>query len=319
LRLARYRRAEPVKLGEWEFMLAPYGSQKGYPLILRNADFQIEMGELTNPPLFVTFRSEALWRESAPGLHRKLLDWAEGLSCFPSHDEIISRVDFAFDFDLAEVDFDENSFVSLASKDSQYREAGRIQTFVFGKSDVVLRVYDKVAEIRQQSDKVWFYELWGQKENVWRVEWQVRKDTLKRFGIVTFADLQEQSGDLLRYLAEEHDTLRVPSADTNRSRWALHPLWESLLATIRHYPGVGLYRQIDPATALRERELRLGIAVYGYLKQLAAIDRVRGKLDSIPVSKAVQALEDMIEQIHDPLSWRIDVDKRVKEIELGQW
>jgi hypothetical protein len=319
LRLAKDRHAEPVKMGDWEFMLAPHGSQNGYPLILRNADFQIEMGELMNPPMFVTFRSEALWRESAPGLHRKLLAWAEGLSCFPNHNEIISRVDFAFDFDLGEIDFDEDSFVTLSSKDSRYRESGRVQTFVFGKSDVVLRVYDKVAEIRQQSDKVWFYELWGQKENVWRVEWQVRKAMLKRFGIVTFADLHEYSGDLLRYLAEKHDSLRVPNGDSNRSRWPMHPLWESLLGTIRQYPGAGLYRNLDPTTALQERRLRDAIAVYGYLKHVAAIDRVRGQVDFISVKATLRELEGMIDYVHDPLSWRTDVDRRVKEIKLGQW
>src|SRR4051812_46390616 len=37
-------------------------------------------------------------------------------------------------------------------------------------------------------------------------KWQVRKAGLKRFGIATFADLADQAGDLLRYLAEEHDT-----------------------------------------------------------------------------------------------------------------
>lgn len=318
-RLAREREPVPVKLGDWEFMLAPHGSGNGYPLILRNADLQIEMGELSNPPFFVTFRSEALWRHSAHGMHRKLLGWAAGLDYAPIGPEILSRVDFAFDFDLPEVEFDERAFVSLSSKDSQHRENGRIQTFTFGKGDVVLRVYDKVAEIRQQSDKVWFYDLWGQTEHVWRIEWQVRKARLKRFGIATFADLADQAGDLLRYLAQEHDTLRVPNSDSNRSRWPIHPLWESLLACIRQCPGMGVYRALNTAAALRERKLRLVIALYGYAKQIAAINRVQRNLDTISLKNVLQELAGMIERVHDPLSWLIDVDKRVKEIELGQW
>ncbi len=321
LRLARRqdRVPKPIKLGNLEFMLAPSGSANGYPLVLRNADFQIEMGEFVNPPFFVTFRSEALWRESAFGVHQKFLEWAASLDYFPHQDETIARVDFSFDFDLPRVDFDENAFVSLSSKDSQYRENGRVQTFTFGKSNVVLRVYDKVAEISQQSDKVWFYELWGQSENVWRVEWQVRKSILRRFGITTFADLQDQSGDILRYLATEHDSLRLPNGDSNRSRWPLHPLWESLQACIRNIDGLGVYRVVDAGAALRERKMRIAISVYGYLKRLAAIERIQGKSDSISIEKAFRDLELKVRQVHDPLCWMIDVDRRVKEIELGQW
>jgi len=302
LRLARKRERtpKPVKLGPLEFMLAPSGSANGYPLVLRNADFQIEMGEFVNPPFFVTFRSEALWRETAFGLHQQFLDWAATLDYFPHQDETLARVDFSFDFDLPNVDFDENSFLSLSAKDSQYRENGRLQTLTFGKSDAVLRVYDKVAEIRQQSDKVWFYELWGQTENVWRVEWQVRKSILRRFGIVNFTDLRDQCGDILRYLVTEHDSLRIPSGDSNRSRWPLHPLWSSLLACIQKDAGLGVYRAMDAGAALRERKMRIAIAVYGYLKRYAAIERVQGKFDSISVEKVFRALEGRVGQVHDP-------------------
>ncbi len=91
---------------------------------------------------------------------------------------------------------------------------------------IFLRVYDKIAEIKQQSDKVWFFLLWEEDENVWRIEWQIRKAVLKKFGIVTFNDLKNRQGDLLYYLAVEHDTLRIPNNDSNKSRWPLHPLWD---------------------------------------------------------------------------------------------
>jgi hypothetical protein len=54
-------------------------------------------------------------------------------------------------------DFDEDSFVSRTHKDSQYRDHGKIQTFTLGQGRHCLRIYDKVAEIEQQSDKVWFF------------------------------------------------------------------------------------------------------------------------------------------------------------------
>jgi hypothetical protein len=130
-------------------------------------------------------------------------------------------------------------------------------------ADPLARVYNKVAEIRERSFKVWFYDIWGVQEDVWRVEWQARKKMLRRFGIGTFVDLRERQGDLLRYLAQEHDTLRAPKGDGNRSRWRLHPVWMELQRYIAHIEGLGVYREIDPQAAIRVRLARLSISLYG--------------------------------------------------------
>lgn len=128
-------------------------------------------------------------------------------------DEGLSRVDFAFDFWLPTVEFDEDSFVTQASKDAQHRKDRKVQTFRFGQGDIVLRVYDKSAEIAESSGKTWFHRLWGGvTENVWRVEFQVRKEVLKRHSIRTFEDLFAGYGNILRYLVHEH-TMNRPGAD----------------------------------------------------------------------------------------------------------
>ena len=210
-------------MGDLEFLLWPSGTSTGYPFQISNADFRIAFGDKNTPSFFVTYSSHALWREPLASLQQQFLDWAASIGYVPIKPETLSRVDFAFDYEIASIDFDEQSFVSLSSKDSQYREDGKIQTFTFGKSDVVLRVYDKIAEIEQQSRKEWFFDIWGINLNVWRIEWQIRKEVLRRFGIRTVQDLNDQRGDLLRYLATKHDSLRIPSTDTNRARWPLHP------------------------------------------------------------------------------------------------
>jgi hypothetical protein len=223
-----------VKIGGKTFLLHPYGTASGYPILISNEDFKIEMGEFNNPNFFVTFRSQALWRESAFKLHDKFIDWAKSVDYQPLGSESLSRIDYCFDYNLSEIDFHEDCFLSRSSKDSKHREDGKVQTFTFGKGDVVLRVYDKVAEIKQQSGKAWFYELWGGlMEDVWRIEWQVRKEVLRGHGIKTFNDLYNRLGDLLKYLSEEHDTLRQPNGDRNRSRWPLHPLWQDLQERVK--------------------------------------------------------------------------------------
>ena len=73
------------------------------------------------------------------------------------------------------------------------------------------------------------------------------------------------------FLAESHDTLRIRTDDSNRSRWPLHPLWIDLqqrivalhLLETKHLDGKEL--------VLDERLMRLTISIYGYLKRMAAV------------------------------------------------
>ncbi len=52
------------------------------------------------------------------------------------------------------MDFESENVVSLSSKDATYRGDRRTQTIQYGKGDVVLRIYNKVIEILEQSEKV---------------------------------------------------------------------------------------------------------------------------------------------------------------------
>ena len=158
------------------------------------------------------------------------MDWAQSVGLVVYQPERLSRVDFTFDYFLPDIDFDEDSFVSAASKDNQHRKNRKIQTFSFGEGDIKLRIYNKCDEINETSAKTWFYKLWGIDHDVWRIEWQVRKSSLRNCGI---CELQQRQGAVLRVLVNDHTTtLRIKSDDSNRSRWALHPLWRDLIAQL---------------------------------------------------------------------------------------
>ena len=219
------------------------------------------------------------------------------------------------------VDFDEDCFVTLASKDAQHRKDRKVQTFRFGQGDIVLRVYDKSAEIRESSAKTWFYPLWGGvTENVWRVEFQVRKEVLKRFSLRTFQDLFSGSGDVLRYLVNEHTTLRVrQDDDSNRSRWPMHPLWSLLQAHVDTLQAQGVVRESHPDERLFEQMMRLAVAVEGYLKRSAAIECVRLGGEVLSHERALREFSAFLRKVHDPLTWRTEVTKRADQVRLGQW
>ncbi len=185
----------------------------------------------------------------------------------------------------------------------------------------MLRIYDKIAEIAQQSHKTWFFGLWeGVCEDVWRIEWQVRKALLRQFGIRTLKSLFQRQGDVLRYLAGEHTTLRVSTADSNRSRWPLHPLWRDLQQRITELDALGARRLDTFGAALNERLMRCVISVHGYLKRMAAIQALQdGQQEPVALSLVVRELREQLRQVHDPLAWDADVRKRIDQMRLEPW
>jgi hypothetical protein len=318
LRQSKKKDAKVMEFGGVEFLLQRYGSSSGFPIVLDNRDMTIQCGEYNSPSFFVTYRSEALWREGLAALHERFLDWAHDLGFEQYKREGLSRVDFTFDYYLPRIDFDEESVVSLSASDSKHRRDRRLRGVAFGQSDVRLRIYDKVAEIAESSAKVWFFDLWGRKDDVWRIEWQVRKEVLRRFGIRTVSELVGGQGDVLRYLATEHDTLRVPTEDENRSRWPLNPLWTDLQAQIETLPAQGVYREIDPQAAIRERLMRLAISLHGNLKQVAALHSVEeGRGEIATKDQALERLKALLARVHDPHTWPGEVQKRIDQIRLG--
>jgi hypothetical protein len=319
LKQAKVRHPKAIKLGSEEFLLMPNGTASGYPFLIENESFSIQFGEFNHPNFFVTYRSFALWQFGAAALHRRFLDWAASVGFTTFQPESLSRVDFTFDYQISAIDFDEDNFVSAASKDNQHRKNRKVQTFRFGEGELVLRIYNKVDEIQEKSAKTWFFDLWGCQDNVWRIEWQVRKEWLRRFGIRTFTDLQERQGDLLRVLANDHTTLRIKTDDSNRSRWPLHPLWQDLQGFISQMEGLGIVRELDPAALLEEREMRIAVSVYGYLKRIGAIHGIKRKTPEIGFHESVSLLCKKLNYVHDSLTWENDVRRRYNEMRLGQW
>jgi hypothetical protein len=307
-----------VTLGGEDFLMSPNGTKSGYPFVISSPDWTIQFGEFNTPNFFVKFSSLALWNQGAKLLHEKFLNWAGSLGYILNRDEGLSRCDFAFDFHMESIDFDEDSFVTVAEKDSQHRKHGKVQTFTFGRDEVVLRVYNKSDEIKEASGKYWLYPLWeGQTENVWRVEWQVRKETLKRFGLRTFDDLFDGYGDLLRFLVSEHTSLRIKTDDSNRSRWPVHPLWSTLAQKIDTLPAQGVYREVNPQVALDETLIRMAISMEGYLKKIAAIECLKEGRPMLSQGQTINRLIPLLEKVHNGLTWRGDVQRRMDQLRLA--
>lgn len=322
LRLAtgKDREGAAFTLGGREFMLRPGGSKSGYPYVIESPDFTVEFGPHNKPSFYVHFHSRALWNRGAEGLHQEFVAWADRLDLKPTRPETLSRVDLTFDYLLPVRDFDEDCFVTQLELDRRYRRHGAVETMGFGAGDVLLRVYDKVSEIEHESGKKWFYQIWDHDRDVWRLEWQVRIEALKRFGIRTFADLMERQGDLMTWLAETQTTLRTKTADSNRSRWPLHSLWLDLVEQrIPQLGRQGIVEEIGIEAALETQRARCIVQMNGYMKRLAAIEATLGKRLPLSLPETLTAFEAGLRRVHDRATWEADIVKRMATMRLHPW
>lgn len=171
----------------------------------------------------------------------------------------ISRVDYCLDFLASDIEavtggaftltpmaFVMHSHTSRADHDddggmSMHGVSGRYTSVTCGKMpgrQIIL--YEKSREVRQKQKREWWAHwnaartrqnlppLSGD-ETIWRLELRAGKKHLKeRWGIRTWADLDNKLGDLYaRALADIRYTIPNRS-DSERCRWPDHPLWEAV-------------------------------------------------------------------------------------------
>jgi hypothetical protein len=237
-----------------------------YELFMRDKAFGHWRWLLTHPEFHLRLlpnarpgQPSAQIRLSAFGLANQspelLLRFAvQALSEFGSFEElVVSRADVAVDFQGFEptVALMQN-VVCPASFRPIYPSIDNAQTFQFGKGAVVVRVYNKTAEI-DESGKRWHEESWqitGRYDPslpVWRGEAQFRRSALKELSLHSSADVFSNMGALLDYgLAWAN--LRVPTADATKTRWPEDPRWTVLRSAV--FDGQPLLRPPTLATLL---------------------------------------------------------------------
>lgn len=288
-----------------------------YTFRLTNKAFILGLSQNMQPRCNAQFSSELLWTCGLDAALARFNAIWSNLGSRATRSEVVGRVDAAFDFKIDRPDFHVEDFVSQADKDSMWREKQTAQSFQFGKSAVVCRIYDKIAEIVQQSDKDWMYDIWGTRKGVWRFEFQVRGERLKQAGIATVDQLKAHLPALVAHLAQHHTSLRVPSRDSNRSRWPLHPMSSGIIAaanqltTPPHNPPPPLFSGSEYQL---QRQLR---SMQGNLKGLAAALSIDRPDDPMTLKELTERLLHLIGPYHSDEIWRADVLRKMRERELG--
>ncbi|MED4782697.1 replication initiation factor [Brevibacillus choshinensis] len=238
------------------------------------ADKELNM----NPPIFVRFSSGYIWSFGLAGAYKHFTEWLQLLTD-SSYRNQISRVDIC-------VDSDSVTFRQIDSKGVTTRARKKEECFVSGEytngrkfsgfrvgigGPLLARIYNKTMEI-QKSGKDWFKQIWrehgwNEDKDVWRVEFQLRREVLKEFSIHTIEELLEKENNLWAYLTHEWLTIRQQSSD-NVSRWKIKRKWTAIQKADMKYEASPLIREKVKQGSLEQllnqgRGILLSVAAIG--------------------------------------------------------
>jgi hypothetical protein len=113
---------------------------------------------------------------------------------------------------------------------------GRIESVTIGKMPGrQVTVYDKTREIVAH-EKLYWWDLRGlDKEQfqgeVWRIEIRAGKAELDNWNLRSFGNLERIAGAVAEHILESV-RYASPNADTEASRWPLHPLWSLVMEAV---------------------------------------------------------------------------------------
>jgi len=285
----------------------PHGAGRQWRWLLTSPylTLVVSRGALSGLIAQVRFSSEYLWSEAWAGdalyhVHEFLMSiFGPYIHLQVSEIHLCADV-VGYDFSLA--NYEQHFVTRVRKNDITYGADGvlldcqRVSTLRFSShaSPLSCTIYNKTLEIKQKSAKFWFHDLWkkgvegpagGQwdgESDVWRIECRFKRaflhnlkppieeayDVLDHFQSLWAYAVGQGSGSddglpdgWLRYV--------VPSDDSNRSRWPVHPAWQVVQAAFA-LPGE---HELGPVIRFRVRQKNIerGLAaVVGYSSTLAA-------------------------------------------------
>lgn len=260
-----------VTFGGETMKLSPYGTRSAL-YVLGNDDFTIFLrSPKMEWAVSVEYRAAGLWEYGFEALRERVMKCllAEGIPTVhkkslssdindPKTWQRVTVAHFAFDFYSPEFSKDMGNpdilsrivCPSATSKcenftieGSAYGSGTNFETITIGKKNTLqLQIYNKGKEITAVSGKTWMFKVWEEEgyfppedqkaKDVWRVELRFGGEFLKNRGILTVFDLYE---GLSALMTEAIFTRRLTVAsvtDSNRWRWALHPLFVAVYREI---------------------------------------------------------------------------------------
>ncbi|MGP8154574.1 MAG: plasmid replication initiation factor [Smithella sp.] len=216
----------------------PRGKGENYRFHLQFEAYNLFIGKAarpgSSPNVYLSINSKTLWlngiETALSWINEDLKTIGNGSIQFVK----VSRVDFCCDFWVPgglSYEFLLSHKVTRNDKGNLYLDKNKLETCYVAdvKSPIQLRMYNKGLEVKKEGTKLWFLDLWQREsmEDIWRVEFQLRRPALKQFGINSLNDLKEKQAGVWLYLTSKWFSLRLPDNE-KAERKTIHPFWRAV-------------------------------------------------------------------------------------------
>ncbi|MDR7085754.1 hypothetical protein J2X11_000593 [Aeromicrobium panaciterrae] len=221
----------PLTLGNEQFLVG-WGPLNKHRFRLEHRHAMVGMTYSDNlPTVFVQPHAEFI---HAVGIEAVVKWCRETFAAILGHiDWQVSRMDLFVDVQgWSLVAEDRRDFVSRAKARRTWEDDEDLTGLGWGAGNAILaRIYDKTLESLQKGTD-WWPSVWGDAykpgDRVVRVEFQLRRDALRDFGLSDPDDVLRNRRTLWKYLTGEWLSLREPSGDSNRSRRPVSDDWRRI-------------------------------------------------------------------------------------------
>ena len=287
-------------LGSHIFEVKDRGNGR-FPFVLVDNTFRIQLSRPGKklPMAYVQVSAEYLAHKSPEDVEKELRGLLTELGDL-SGSNSVSRIDLAADFSTPVVidSWHRSAWVTRATHIHNYAQDQKFTGWTIGMGAVIgCRLYDKTQEI-VHSGKSWAMDLWIPKgwrpgEDVWRLEFEFKREFLKLRQLSSLESVLAQLDGLWNYATTEWLRLCVPNeADNTRTRWPTHHLWCSLASVDWQSAQSVLLEKCSPAR--NPTELRLITVVLGALTSYMAMH----KLDN-----RIEAIDQLVHKLYDHYSF----------------
>ena len=259
-----------------------------FPFVLEDNAYRIQLSRPGKrlPMAYVKVSAEYLAYRGPRAVHEELLALLPELGDLTGTN-MVSRIDLAADFGACVVmdSWHRSAWVTRAEAINNYAKALIFTGWAIGAGGAIsCRLYNKTEEI-VVSGKAWAVNLWlpgGWRpgEDVWRLEFQFKRDFLNERGLSSIESVLDNLNGLWSYATTEWLRLTVPNdTDSKRSRWPTHDLWVALASVDWEGPEATPLEKCSNARS--PSELRLITLVLGALTSFMAMHGIDDRNEGI--------------------------------------